>query len=559
VVLILLAILIAAQVVLAAVSTLVPAQVVRFGAAGITAAMALLACAALIFPDTASLLAAPLRLQLDAMGASFLLLAGVASMLRADGRQVALAGTALTLISGNALMLAVGVAAATLRPSLDWKGSLGPTLAIVCLIAAFALLGQGGDFDAIRSAEPPDAAQVTAILGLMLIAAAALLTVAPLLAFYLLVRVLFDLCGPPQSIWWTLPLLIVGAAGAIAASLRAVLAPTLHTSLAANVLHQFCLAVVALAIALLGRIVDLPALTTLALEAAWLSVTCLALCEPLLMRAADDVERAAGTRRLDRLGGLIRGMPATSACCLAGLFALSFLPAGLGFAAFWLVFQALLTATRADGIGLQVLVALCTAATASSLALATVAAVRLFGTAFLGRPRTPRAAVAEDAPRQKRLALTALAGLVLLLGFVPDLARLPALAWTGGAAVLLDLRPAYSATVIAILLALVGSGAAWLRRQGAARERRREAAWMDGFAAPPAWLPFGDPATQIGATSFIEPVRRLLPAIPSLPVEAWSVRCRTLVERVGTVLTRTPVPLTLMAIAAAIAAWLIAS
>jgi hypothetical protein len=82
---------------------------------------------------------------------------------------------------------------------------------------------------------------------------------------------------------------------------------------------------------------------------------------------------------------------------------------------------------------------------------------------------------------------------------------------------------------------------------------------MDGFAAPPAWLPFGDPATQIGATSFIEPVRRLLPAIPSLPVEAWSVRCRTLVERVGTVLTRTPVPLTLMAIAAAIAAWLIAS
>ena len=556
-VLILLAIVIAAQVVLAAVSSLVPAQVVRFGTAGVAAAMAVLACIALILPDTASVFAPPFQLKLDAMGASFLLLAAIASTLRADGRQLALAGTALALLSGNALMLAVGVAAATLRSG--GAKSIGPTLAIVCLIAAFALLGHGGDFTAIGAAEPPDAAQVAAILVLMLIAAAALLAYAPLLAAYLLSRVLLDLCGPPQSIWLTLPLLIAGAAGAIATTLRAALAPTLHTSLSANVLHQFCLAVVALGIALLGRVVDLPALTTLALEAAWLSITCLALCEPLLLRVADDVERAAGTRRLDRLGGLIRGMPATSACCLAGLFALSFVPAGLGFAAFWLVFQALLTATRADGIGLQVLVALCTAATALSLALATLAAVRLFGTAFLGRPRTPRSAVAEDGPRATRLALTAVAGLVLLLGFIPDLARLPALGWTGGSALSLDLRPAYSATVIAILLAVVGCAAAWLRRQCGARDQRREAAWMDGSAAPPAWLPFGDPATQIGPASFIEPVRRLLPVLPALPLEPWSVGCRALLEKVATALNRAPVPLTLIVIMAALAAWLVAS
>jgi hydrogenase-4 component B len=188
-----------------------------------------------------------------------------------------------------------------------------------------------------------------------------------------------------------------------------------------------------------------------------------------------------------------------------------------------------------------------------------VAAVRLFGTAFLGRPRTPRSAVAEDGPRLTRLALTAVAGLVLLLGLVPDLARLPALGWTGGQALSLDLRPAYSATVIAVLLAVVGYVAAWLRRQGGARDHRREAAWMDGFAAPPAWLPFGDPATQIGPASFIEPVRRLLPAIPALPLEAWSGRYRALVERVATLLACAPVPLTLIAIVAALAAWLIAS
>ena len=557
VVLILLVILIAALVVLTAVRSLVPARVMKFGTMGSAAAIAVLACVALVVPDMASFSLPPLWPALDPMGASFLVLVGIAAAARIDGGPMALAGMALALIAGNSFALAAGLV--TVIASREDRGNIWPALSIACLIAAFALMGHGGAFDAIRALQPPNAPNPAVILGLTLIAAIGLLRVAPLLAAYIALRVLFDLCGPVQPLWWALPLLIAGAAIAVVTTWRAATAGTLHTILSANVLNQFAIALVALGVALLARAVDLPALTTLALEAFWLAVTCLGLCEPLLLHAADGIEKAAGTRQLDRLGGLIRGLPFTSACCLAGLFALSIAPPGLGFAAFWQTFTSLLAVCKADGLGLQLLVALTAAAIALSLTLATLSGVRLFATAFLGRPRTPRAAAAEELPRQTRIELAGLAALVVLLGIIPGLARLPAIGWSGGTAFPLDLRPSYSAIVIAALLAIAASIATWIRRQGGVREQRREPAWMDGFSAPPPWLPFGDPATQIGPASFIDPLRRLLPSLPALPVRTWFPGSRLLLARCVDAVSANAIPVTLIVIVATIAAWLVAS
>jgi hypothetical protein len=47
-------------------------------------------------------------------------------------------------------------------------------------------------------------------------------------------------------------------------------------------------------------------------------------------------------------------------------------------------------------------------------------------------------------------------------------------------------------------------------RRDRSQGHRQEAAWSGGFAPPPAWLPFGDPATQYGPASFAEPLRRAL-------------------------------------------------
>ena len=457
----------------------------------------------------------------------------------------------MTFVAADAFALVAGVVLAVFVA----RRPLPALIAATLLIGAFALMGHGGDFSAIRAA-PPDGWPV---LLLVVGAVAALLAVSPLLAGFLFLRVLFELGGPDQPVWWVVPLLLGGGATALVATLRASLADTLHAQGAAAAMHQFGLAAIALGIALLARAVDLPALATLALEAAWLALACLVFCRTLLLVCADVIETGAGTRRLDRLGGLIHRMPATTACYFAGLFAVAVFPPGLGFAAFWPLFQALFVAARVDGLGLELLIVVSALAVAASVGIASLAAIRVFGVAFLGRPRSPRAAVAEEAPRPILLRLAGLSGLITALGVLPGFALLPASAWTAGSAFPLQPWSSYSPLVVAALLMIAGGTAAWVVRGVASGERRREPAWSGGFAAPPPWLPFGDPATQIGPASFSDALRRLVAMVPRPSPGAWPARLHDALLRGLPSLRQWGIEVTLAVAILAIAAWLAAS
>jgi NADH:ubiquinone oxidoreductase subunit 5 (subunit L)/multisubunit Na+/H+ antiporter MnhA subunit len=288
---------------------------------------------------------------------------------------------------------------------------------------------------------------------------------------------------------------------------------------------------VALGAALLARAVDLSGVALFALEAAWLLLTCHVLCRTLLLLCGDAVETGAGTARLDRMGGLIHRMKTLSACMLAGLFGSVVLPPGLAFAGAWLLFQSLLAIARSGGFGMQLAVALVVAMTAASAGLAAFSAIRLIGVVFLGRPRTPRTAVADEAPVAFRRVAMALAALTVLLGVVPALALLPAgpalTRLANGApdalAFALTLRPGaeapgYDPITIAALLVIAAGGIYWLLQRIAAQQQREEAAWSGGFAPPPAWLPFGDPATQFGPASFAEALHRIAMVLLAQPI-----------------------------------------
>jgi hypothetical protein len=149
--------------------------------------------------------------------------------------------------------------------------------------------------------------------------------------------------------------------------------------------------------------------------------------------------------------------------------------------------------------------------------------VRLVGVACLGRPRSPRAAVADEAGLATRAALLALAGLVGAVGLFPAgvlllagpaLRLLVALGMEGRAS---GLRitpqadaPGYAALAVAVLFALALGLVVWLQRTRAVAGHRLGPNWEAGFDASPPWLPFGDPLTQYSGASFGQPLRRAL-------------------------------------------------
>jgi formate hydrogenlyase subunit 3/multisubunit Na+/H+ antiporter MnhD subunit len=526
----------------------------------------------------------PALVALDALSAWFLLLLGLAGACSAlfalahggrgaPGPQGAprllaayplfLAGMALALVAADGFTLLLGFEAMSLASwvlvAADHEARENRRAARMylgfavfsgaCLIPAIGLLGVGGDlsFAAIR-ANPPAGWQAAAVLALVVAGAGAKAGLVPLhawlplahpaapshvsalmsaamtkVALYVLARLLLDLGGPAQPLWWGVPLLVLGAASAVLGALRANLEEDGKTLLACSTIENVGLIALGLGLAACFRAADLGVLAGLAAGAALLHALNHALFKSLLFLGVGEVLHGAASRRLDRLGGLIHAMPWTAGAVLVGAGAAASLPPLSGFASEWLLLQALLAAWRVGDLAFQVLAVAVVAAVALAVALAAAAMVRLFGMVFLGRPRTPRAAGAVDGPRLARLALLLPAGLTILFGLLPG----PMLALAEpavqvlvphgmverGSAVLIrvgDGGARYWPLGIALLLAAVAGAIWWALRGRSPAGVARSPAWDCGFMAPPQHLPFGDPVTQPSAAGLGQPLRRML-------------------------------------------------
>ncbi len=487
-----------------------------------------------------------------------LLAAMVLTLLAADGFSLVL-GFALTSLSSWAMILARHEEPEAREAA---QLQLGTALfGVACLVLGLALLAPADadlGFAAMRDA-PAEGWHASLAMALGLLGAGANAALVPLhwwlpracqtaptqaaallaggmtkLASYLLIRFLFDLCGPVQPLGWGVALLVLGAASAVLGMLRASAETDLGRIVAAGVIGNSGFVAIGLGIALIARAVDLPALASLALGAALLQAFSHGLFGTLLALCAGAIQRGAGSRSLARLGGLIHRMPVTTCCALVAGAGLAGLPPGPGFAGLWLLLQSVLAATRVGGLLLGILIAVVAALLALAMALGAAAAVRLLGIALLGRPRTPRAAAADEVRPVAGWAMLGLAAISCVVGLLPGpMLRLldPILgALTGGA--LADragwlavtpstATPGYAAPATILLLAGLGGAVAWALHRWSVAEHRRAPAWNGGFAPPPAWLPFGDPATQYGGAAFAQPLIRALGAM--LPGETTRV------------------------------------
>jgi formate hydrogenlyase subunit 3/multisubunit Na+/H+ antiporter MnhD subunit len=335
-------------------------------------------------------------------------------------------------------------------------------------------------------------------------------------AIYGMVRILFDLLADAPW-WWGGLLLTVGAISAVMGVLYALMQHELKTLLAYHTVENIGIIVIGLGLALAFRSGSLPDLAALSLVAALLHVLNHALFKSLLFCGAGAVLAAAGERDLEKLGGLIRRMPLTALFFLVGCIAISGLPPLNGFVSEWLTFQAIFASTAFSNEVLRLGVPVAGALLALSAALAAACFVKVYGVAFLGRPRGPGAASALEPEGAITAALALFSLLCLVIGALPGLAiwlanpvavTLVGEGMPSNAGGFLWLAPfsdgttSYSGLVVLVLVVAVPLLIVWTVQRLGVRRQRRGAAWDCGFPDP-------SPATQYTASSFSQPIRRV--------------------------------------------------
>ena len=440
-------------------------------------------------------------------------------------RQAALASASLLLvIAGDEILLLVATAAAALAA---WGLSGEAALASLLAIGALAPLLPGGGIeggDGLAVLRAVGAAHGTDVLGTVCASGLGLLFLArrprelpgadgvvAAVGALLFVRFAFDLGGLSRSRPSGAAVALAGIACSLFAVRRALLSIMLDTVVDALACVGKGVVTLAIGVGCLARGSDLPASVAAAMGSALLLLLLLAVAVPIAVGTLGLIGSEAGSLRLGATGGLVSTAPRLAALLAVPLGALVFLPPLPGFAPAWMIADLLLRPERLGGSTLPVLGILLLGLFALVLGLSLAASLRIGVVVLLGSPRTPRAAAATDPaasaiPRSFRVGLAILAVLALVPGPIllllsPGLATL---AGTAGAAeagwfAVGTIHGGASLPPLLVAIPLVvGLTLAWRagRIAGAAEP---QPIWDGGAAAPPDWLPFGEPRAQVSA------------------------------------------------------------
>ena len=136
----------------------------------------------------------------------------------------------------------------------------------------------------------------------------------------------------------------------------------------------------------------------------------------LLFLGAGSVLHSTHTRNMERMGGLIRRLPATAFFFLVGAIAISGLPPLNGFVSEWLTYQALLAGFGTTQSLTRLMFPVAGALLALTAALAATCFVKAFGITFLALPRSEEAARAREVTVSMRVGMGILAAACVALG-----------------------------------------------------------------------------------------------------------------------------------------------
>lgn len=336
-------------------------------------------------------------------------------------------------------------------------------------------------------------------------------------AIYGFIRVVFDLLGQPT--WWaSVIVLSLGGITAVMGILYAMMEQDLKRLLAYSTIENVGVIFASLGLAMAFQANGLKLMAALGFTAALFHVLNHSLFKSLLFFGAGAVLTSTGERDMDKLGGLIHRMPFSSFAVLVGCVAISALPPFNGFISEWLMFQTVLQSPDLPQWALKITVPAVGALLALAAALAAACFVKVYGVAFLGRPRSTAAETANEVDRFSLSAMFILAALCLLAGILPGFVidalspitvqildgRMPIQvneAWLSIVPIA-ESRSSYNGLLVMVFIAISASFAMFFIHRFASHALRRGPAWGCGFTDP-------TPAAQYSGASFAQPIRRV--------------------------------------------------
>jgi len=313
--------------------------------------------------------------------------------------------------------------------------------------------------------------------------------------------------GPPET-WWGVLLIVLGVISGVGGVLFALAQHDIKRLLAYHSVENIGIIVMGIGLGLLGLKLGSSSLMILGFSGAVLHTLNHAIFKGLLFLCAGVVVSRAGTRDIDKLGGLIKTMPSVALCFLIGAIAISGLPPLNGFVSEFLIYLGMFKGGVFSPTPITIVP--CVLAFASLALIGGLAAAcftKVFGIVFLGEPRT-RTLVDANVPLSIKIPLFVLALLCLFVGLLSPIVLkwiAPLIDSLSGLTVSLTVLSATNVALTKISIAgiiFIGLVAflAYLRFQLVRRRQVTKATtWDCGYHSP-------SPKMQYTASSFAWPL-----------------------------------------------------
>lgn len=296
----------------------------------------------------------------------------------------------------------------------------------------------------------------------------------------------------PLASWWGPTLIALGIAGALVGISLALYQRDLKRVLAYSSIENIGLILLGLGVGFWGASHGRPRLAALGLAGGLLHVWNHTLMKGLMFLSAGSVLHGAGSKDLERLGGLMKRMPTTGTLMVLGAIAIAGLPPLNGFVGEWLMYLGLAEGGIRGGGAVSITMLLAVGIVALVGGLAALCFVRVVGIVLLGQPRSDGAAHAHESSAWMTGPMLVLAVASLTVALMPNrVVALLTLVVTQLAPVATDAlgsvvgsTRAIGVAALAIWLAL-GALTLVLVALTRGRERvRRDQTWGCGYPAP---------------------------------------------------------------------------